>query len=66
MLYPLAYSIYTMIRGRMMGWYPYPFLDAGVLGYPTVLMNIGGMIVVFFGVAALFVVIAKRIYQSGG
>jgi hypothetical protein len=66
MLYPLAYCIYTMIRGGMTGWYPYPFLDAGVLGYPRVLLYIGGMIVVFFGVAALFVVVAKRIYQNGG
>jgi len=66
LLYPLFYCIYTMIRGGMTGWYPYPFLDADVLGYPRVLMNIGGMIVVFFGVAALFVVIAKRIYQNGG
>jgi hypothetical protein len=55
-----------MIRGEMTGWYPYPFLDAGVLGYPRALIYIGGVIVVFFGVAALFVVIAKRIYQSGG
>ena len=66
MLYPLFYCIYTMIRGGMTGWYPYPFLDADALGYPRVLMNIGGMIVVFFGVAALFVVIAKRIYKNGG
>lgn len=66
MLYPLIYCMYTMIRGAMTGWYPYPFLDADALGYPRVLMNIGGMIVVFFGVAALFVVIAKRIYKNGG
>ena len=66
MLFPLAYCIYTMIRGVMTGWYPYPFFNAAVLGYPRVLINIGEMIVVFFGVAALFVVIAKRIYQNGG
>jgi hypothetical protein len=65
-VYPLVYCIYTMIRGEMTGWYPYPFLDAGVLGYPRVLIYIGGMMVVFIGVAALFVVIAKRIYQNGG
>ena len=66
MVYPLVYCIYTMIRGEKTGWYPYPFLDAGVLGYSRVLIYIGGMIVVFFGVATLFVVIAKRIYQNGG
>jgi hypothetical protein len=66
MLYPIVYCIYTMIRGSKTGWYPYPFLDAGVLGYSTVLINIGGMIAVFAGLAALFVVAAKRIYQNGG
>ena len=27
LLYPLAYLVYTLIRGRSVGWYPYPFLD---------------------------------------
>jgi FAR-17a/AIG1-like protein len=38
--WPLAYVAYTLIRGRIVDWYPYPFLDpresggyAGVLGY---------------------------------
>lgn len=66
MLYPLGYCIYTIIIGLKSGWYPYPFLDADVLGYPRVLIHIGGMIVVFSGLASLFVITAKRIYQNGG
>jgi len=66
MLYPIAYCIYTMIRGSRTGWYPYPFLDVRVLGYSSVLIHIGWVIAVFAGVAVLFVVAAKRIYQNGG
>jgi len=29
MVYPLAYLIFSMIRGNKVGWYPYPFLEAG-------------------------------------
>jgi hypothetical protein len=66
MLFPLGYCIYAMILGEESGWYPYPFLDACVLGYPRVLIHIGGMIVVFLGLSAIFVFVAKRIYQNGG
>lgn len=30
LLYPSAYVIYSLIRGGVTGWYPYPFLDPGV------------------------------------
>ncbi len=66
MLFPLIYCIYTMILGDKTGWYPYPFLDADVLGYSRVLIHIGGMIGVFLGLGVLFVLTAKRIYQNGG
>jgi hypothetical protein len=35
--YPLAWVIYTMIRGAMVGTYPYPFLDPANGGYGAVL-----------------------------
>ncbi len=31
--YPLAFVFITEVRGACSGWYPYPFLDAGSLGY---------------------------------
>jgi hypothetical protein len=45
--YPLAYAAATEVRGRLTGWYPYSFLDAGELGYPLVLLNAAGFIVLF-------------------
>jgi hypothetical protein len=34
--YPIAYGVYTLIRGPIVDWYPYPFLDPRTLGYPYV------------------------------
>lgn len=30
--FPLVWSVYTMIRGAITGWYPYPFLNPANLG----------------------------------
>ncbi len=30
--YPLAYVVYSSIRGPLASWYPYPFLDPGKVG----------------------------------
>jgi hypothetical protein len=38
-IYPLAFMCYTLIRGAMIGTYPYPFLNVAQYGYETVLMN---------------------------
>ncbi|MGA8046237.1 MAG: Pr6Pr family membrane protein, partial [Dermatophilaceae bacterium] len=29
LIYPLAYAGYSLIRGAIVDWYPYPFLDPG-------------------------------------
>jgi hypothetical protein len=58
-IYPLVYLVYSLIRGSIVQWYPYPFLHAGNLGYPTVMMNIMMVIVVFL-VASLGVIYSTR------
>lgn len=52
-VYPLAYVAYTMIRGALTGWYPYPFLDPTIDGYGKVAIIAIGItitVVVFTGV----------------
>jgi hypothetical protein len=34
--YPIAYGAFALIRGPIVDWYPYPFLDPRVHGYPYV------------------------------
>lgn len=36
LMFPLAYGIYSLIRGHITGWYPYPFLNATKHGYAFV------------------------------
>lgn len=39
LIYPLAYIAYSLIRGAIVAWYPYWFVDVTQLGYPTALTN---------------------------
>jgi len=37
LLYPIAYLVYSLVRGPIVDWYPYPFLDPSTDGgYPVV------------------------------
>ena len=40
LVYPLAWLVYTMVRGAIAGWYPYPFLDPANGGYGTVALYV--------------------------
>jgi hypothetical protein len=47
-LYPALYAAYSLIRGPMVDWYPYPFLDPrGDGGYPEVAAYSAGIAVMF-------------------
>lgn len=42
-IYPLVWAAYTMVRGALVGWYPYPFLNPEVapgVGYDGVLVYV--------------------------
>jgi hypothetical protein len=34
--FPVVYLVYSLIRGPIVDWYPYPFLDPGHNGYGAV------------------------------
>jgi hypothetical protein len=57
--YPLVYLVYSMIRGSIVHWYPYPFLNTDVLGYQGVLLNIVGMVAAFFVVGLLMIAVNR-------
>jgi hypothetical protein len=50
--YPAAWFVYTLVRGRAVGWYPYPFVDVSQHGYGRVLVN-GLVFLVAFAAGAL-------------
>ena len=47
--YPLAWVGYTLVRGEVVDWYPYPFVDVSKIGYDGVL---GRSVVLAIGFAA--------------
>lgn len=49
--FPLAYVTYTLIRGPIVDWYPYPFLDPRPHGYGEVLLS-GVFVAVIIAVLA--------------
>lgn len=46
--FPLAYVIYSLLRGAAIGWYPYPFFNPAIVGgYGVVAAYVSAMIVTF-------------------
>ena len=39
LLFPFLWFGYTLVRGAITPWYPYPFVDGHIHGYPRVLLN---------------------------
>lgn len=56
LLYPLAYITYTMIRGSIVGWYPYPFLNPANSTY----MEIGIAVLGLFALGTILFAIAAK------
>jgi len=52
LLFPVAWFAFTLIRGPIADFYPYPFVDVTRLGYADVLLNASWVGVIYLGVAA--------------
>lgn len=46
-LYPVIYFVYVLLRGALLGRYPYRFIDVSQLGYAVTLRNAAGLWVAF-------------------
>lgn len=40
LIFPVIYMVYSLLRGPVAGWYPYPFLNPDPNGYAAVAINI--------------------------
>ena len=56
LIFPLLWTAYTLVRGAITGWYPYPFLDPANGGYGTVALYVVGILV--FGIVVSVAVAA--------
>ena len=57
LVYPLAYLLYSLIRGAVTGWYPYPFLNPLTTGWPNV---VAMCLIIAIGTIGLAWLIVKR------
>ncbi len=64
LVYPLAWLVYTMIRGGIVDWYPYEFLDPGRDGTLAVLAYCVGIAVFFALVAELTRAAGNRLVHT--
>jgi hypothetical protein len=53
---PLVYGVYTLIRGPIVDWYPYPFIDPREHGYAVM----SAILVGVFAAMALFAFLVDR------
>ena len=49
-VYPVIYGIYIILRGELIGNYPYPFFDVNVIAYPKALVNGLVILLVILGI----------------
>ena len=57
--YPLVWTLATVVRGAIDGWYPYPFLDPANGGYGQVAVSVVGVTVAFAVIAAAIIAIGN-------
>lgn len=60
MVFPLAWVVFTMIRGTLVHWYPYFFLDPLLVDFPfEFALYLAFVVIIFTGVAAGVIAISR-------
>jgi hypothetical protein len=62
--FPALYAVWILGYGAFSGWYPYPFLDVPVLGYPQTILNMAGLVLAFLVVELALVGVGRLIDRS--
>jgi hypothetical protein len=62
-LYPFLYFLYALIQGWRTGLYPYPFIDAGRIGYTHTLINGGVLLLLFWLCSMLFIGLGRTLHR---
>jgi hypothetical protein len=54
LLWPVAWTGYILVYGRITKWYPYPFVDVSTHGYGRVIINSLAVVVLLFVVTSVY------------
>ncbi|HEY8637293.1 MAG TPA: Pr6Pr family membrane protein [Candidatus Limnocylindrales bacterium] len=65
LVYPLVWVVFTLIRGAIENWYPYPFLDPANGGYGSVAVVSAGIFVGFLVIIAITVTLGNTMRDRG-
>jgi hypothetical protein len=63
--YPLIWVAFTLLRGRIDNWYPYPFLNPANGGYGSVAFYVLTILVGFFVISAITVALGNAMRDRG-
>jgi hypothetical protein len=61
----LVWVVFTLIRGAIENWYPYPFLDPANGGYGSVAVVSAGIFVGFLVIIAITVTLGNTMRDRG-
>ena len=61
LIFSVGWAIFTTIRGAIVDWYPYGFVDVNAKGYPRVLLNTLGLAIAYVAVGFLLLAIDRGI-----
>lgn len=66
LIFPVAYLVWTLARGAVVGEYPYPFIDVTALGYPRALLNAVAVTALFAVLSGLLLLADRRLAAARG
>lgn len=66
LIFPVAYLVWTQVRGAAVGEYPYPFIDVAALGYPRALLNAVAVTALFAVLSGLLLLADRRLASARG
>jgi hypothetical protein len=58
-IYPTTYLVYVLIRGPLVGSYPYGFIDPNAIGYQKALINGVGLLIVFIALGLTLIALGR-------
>ncbi|HLH05458.1 MAG TPA: Pr6Pr family membrane protein [Bryobacteraceae bacterium] len=64
-IYPFLYLFYTLFRGQVYGFFPYPFLNFRETGWPRLFLNVCALILLFTAAGSLLVSFGRYLQRSG-
>ena len=65
LLFPVCWMAFTLIRGAVIHWYPYPFINVSVIGYAKAILNAFWVALLLLGVAAGATALDSRLGPRG-